>query len=40
MRELGVDLWLVKIIQLINQNVFSKVTVGYIYSNPFSVRVT
>ena len=40
MRELGVDEWLVKIIQLMNQNVFSKVRVGDIYSNPFSVRVT
>ena len=37
MRDLGADEWLVKIIQLMNQNVFR---VGDIYSNPFSVRVT
>ena len=28
MRKLGVDEWLVKIIQLMNQNIFSKVRVG------------
>ena len=39
MRELGVDEWLVKIIQLMNQNTFSKVTVGDTYSNPLSVKV-
>ena len=39
MRQLGVDEWLVKIRQLMNQNVFSKVRVDDIYSNPFSVRV-
>ena len=39
MRKLGVDEWLVKIIQLMNQNTFSKVRVGDTYRNPLSVKV-
>ena len=40
MRELGADEWLVTFRQFKNQNVFSKVRVGDIYRNPFSVRGT
>ena len=38
MRKLGVDEWLVRIIQLMNQNTFSKVRVGDTYRNPLSVN--
>ena len=39
LRKLGVEEWLVKVVQLMYQNACSKVRVGGTYSEPFSVKV-